>query len=88
MTAGERAARPEVPVADQAAEVLRHWHETGELRHQDGGRMSLAVYRYFVAAAGLEHQAEHNLENGRKIGSSQAAHQADFYEDDAAGRIS
>jgi hypothetical protein len=50
--------------------------------------MSLAVYRYFVAAAGLEHQAEHNLENGRKIGSSQAAHQADFYEDDAAGRIS
>jgi hypothetical protein len=56
---------PEAPVADQAAEVLRHWRETGELSHPDGGRISLAVYRQIVAAEELERQAEHKQENAR-----------------------
>ena len=45
------AASPEAPVAWQAVEVLRHWHETGELTHPDGSRISVAVFRQVVAAA-------------------------------------
>jgi hypothetical protein len=48
------AEPPDAPVADQAAEVLRHWRETGELL--DGGRISLAVYRQIVVLEELECQ--------------------------------
>ena len=52
------AEAPEAPVAEQAAEVLRHWRETGELRTPDGSRqISLAVYRQLVAIEELECQA-------------------------------
>jgi hypothetical protein len=49
------AEAPEAPVAEQAAEVLRHWRETGEL--PGGARISLAVYRQIVAIEELECQA-------------------------------
>jgi hypothetical protein len=62
---------PEAPVAEQAAEVLRHWHETGEF--PDGGRISLAVYRQIVAIEELERQA--------------AQRQAELHEDSSAGVI-
>jgi len=65
------SAAPEPPVAEQAAEVLRHWHETGEF--PDGGRISLAVYRQIVAIEELERQA--------------AQRQAELQEDSSAGGI-
>lgn len=42
------AAAPEVPVAYQAAEVVRHWRETGEFSFPDGSRVSLALYREII----------------------------------------
>jgi hypothetical protein len=50
------AAAPEAPLAYQAAEVLRHWHETGELTHPDGSRISVAVFRQVAAAEELRAQ--------------------------------
>jgi hypothetical protein len=61
LAASSEALEP--PVADQAAEVLRHWRETGELSHQDGGRITLALYREIVAIEELERQADHKQEN-------------------------
>jgi hypothetical protein len=63
---------PEAPVANQAAEVLRHWRETGELSHPDGGRISLAVYRQIVTVEELERR-EYLAVGDSKVNSASEA---------------
>jgi len=45
------AAAEDVPVAYQAAEVLRHWRETGEFSFPDGSRVPIEVYRHIVGVS-------------------------------------